>query len=429
MVSKSVPIAPEGGSCLIVTGLSLDNLGVSRHGIYQRFRMLMEAAADTGLALELVCAEGGLVKAGAPGACAQLEAGVLQHWGLTCKVMSIARLAEDGRTPYLIQQLAGCVSHVWSPFYRAARAGGQMAQLNEVIAPRHRLLLAHRLGSMAILLDCVSTLPCVFDMDDVEHVVHMRRMDLGGSLRERLLARIALPALKRLERAAVRWAALTLVCAGDDAKLIQDLAGVSDARVAVVPNGVTVVEPGAPDLSAPPVLLMLGIYSYEPNAEGARFFIEQAWPMIRRAVPKAEVWFVGASPQSIGDAERVPEGVKLLGFVDDIETAYAAASVVICPILTGGGTRIKLVEAAVREKAIVSTTVGAEGLAFIDGCHALLRDDAEGFAQACVQLLMTPELNRQLGQTVRRFAADRYDRSMIRQGLTQRLRAVMLADV
>jgi glycosyltransferase involved in cell wall biosynthesis len=400
---------------------------VSRHGIYQRFRMLMESAADTGLALELVCEEGGLVKAGSPDACARLEAGVLQHWGLVCRVMSIARRVEDSRTPYLLQQLAGCVSHDWSPAHRAAREGGQVAQLNELIAPRHRLLLVHRLGSMAVLLDCLSTLPCVFDMDDVEHVVHMRRMDLGGSLRERLVARAALPALKRLERAAVRRAALTLVCAADDAKLIQDLAGVAGTRVAVVPNGVTVVEPRSPDRSAPPVLLMVGIYSYEPNSEGARFFIEQVWPIIRRAVPTAEVWFVGASPQAICDADNLPDGVKLLGFVDDIEAAYAAARAVICPILTGGGTRVKLIEAAVREKAIVSTTVGAEGLAFVDGCHALLRDDAEGFAHACVQLLTATEVNRRLGQAVRKFAADRYDRSVIRQGLTQRLRAVMSA--
>lgn len=426
MAPEPVHAARGGGSCLVLTGLSLDNLAVSRHGIYQRFRMLLEAAAEAGLTLELVCAEGRVVAADVPDACVRLEAEVLEHWGLTCKVLAIGRVVKDSRTPYVLQQLGACISYAWSPGHRSAKAGGQLTQLRHAMAQRHSLMLVHRLGSMALVLDCPPSLPCVFDMDDVEHVVHTRRMDLGGSLRDRVLARAALPALKRLERAAVRRAALTLVCAADDAKLVQDLAGVAETRVAVVPNGVAMAQPRSPEPNANPVLLMVGIYGYEPNAEGARYFIDQVWPSVRRALPNAEVWFVGGSPQSIGEPDHMPEGVKLLGFVDDIEAVYASASVVICPILTGGGTRVKLIEAAVREKAIVSTTVGAEGLGFVDGAHALLRDDADGFASACVQLLQFPQLNRQMGQEVRHLAANRYDLDRIRRGLAERLRAVML---
>lgn len=176
---------------------------------------------------------------------------------------------------------------------------------------------------------------------------------------------------------------------------------------------------------AGPVLLMVGIYSYEPNSEGARHFIRHVWPRVQQAVPHAQAWFVGASPQSIGAQADMPEGVRLLGFVDDIEAVYAQAGVVICPILTGGGTRVKLIEAAMRDKPIVSTTVGAEGLGFVDGQHALLRDDAEGFAEACIALLSRPEKGRLMGTAAKRFAADRYDRRRIADALAERVRDLL----
>jgi glycosyltransferase involved in cell wall biosynthesis len=317
---------------------------------------------------------------------------------------------------------------------RAAVAGGQLEVLQRALDEKPVLVLAHRLRSMALLSACRGLPTTVFDMDDIEHVVHQRRMGLGQGTRERWLARAELPALARLERQAVRRAWKTLVCARDDAQLLADFCGVPAERVTVVPNGLPLPKQAMHELdttgshasaSGPgpaPILLMVGIYSYEPNGEGARHFIEHTWPLIRQARPDAQAWFAGASPESIGDASRMPEGVRLLGFVDDIEAVYAQADVVICPILTGGGTRVKLIEAALRGKPIVSTTLGAEGLGFTDGQEALLCDSPADMAQACVALLAAPRKAEALGKAARAFAQLHYDRDRIAEALAAQCR-------
>jgi len=418
-------LRPTNGRCLIVTALPLDDLQASRHGIYQRLRMLVTAMAQTGLALDVVCSEGSKIPASETAALARVADGLREHWGLQARVLGLTRSVKDVRTPYIVQQLMGCLSQRWSPGMRAAVAGGQLETLQRALDEKPVLVLAHRLRSMALLSACQGLPTTVFDMDDIEHVVHQRRMGLGQGPRERWLSRAELPALIRLERQAVRRAWKTLVCARDDAQLLATFCGVPAEQVTVVPNGLPLPAPGLHDASPVkpvPIVLMVGIYSYEPNGEGARHFIEHTWPLVRRARPDAEAWFVGASPEAIGDASRMPEGVKLLGFVDDIEAVYAQAGVVICPILTGGGTRVKLIEAALRGKPIVSTTLGAEGLGFTDGQQALLRDSPTAMAQACVDLLAAPQTAGQLGEAARAFAQQHYDRDRIAEALAAQCR-------
>lgn len=431
MPDRSDPASPPiTGRCLIVTALPLDDLQASRHGIYQRLRMLVAAMARAGLALDVVCSEGAQIPASDPQALARVANGIREHWGLEARVLGLTRSVKDVRTPYIVQQMLGCVSQRWSPGMRAAVAGGQLNVLRRALDEKPVLVLAHRLRSMALLSACQGLPTTVFDMDDIEHVVHQRRMGLGQSTRERWLSRAELPALARLERQAVRLAWKTLVCARDDAKLLADFCGVPMDRVTVVPNGLPLPAEGAQAASASqarPILLMVGIYSYEPNGEGARHFIEHTWPLVRQARPDAEVWFAGASPEAIGEASRMPEGVKLLGFVDDIEAVYAQAGVVICPILTGGGTRVKLIEAALRGKPIVSTTLGAEGLGFTDGLQALLRDSPQTMAQACVDLLAAPQKAEQLGDAARAFAQQHYDRDRIAEALAAQCRQKLAA--
>lgn len=412
--------------CLIVTEMPLDNLRESRHGIYQRFRMLVEAMSLTGLGLDVVCSQGPLTPADDPQSPGKVAEQLRRHWGIEARVLGLTRMAKDTRTPYLLQQLIGCLSHRWSPGHRAAVAGGQLALLRRALAQGPALVLAHRMNTMSLLMAAPDLPPCVFDMDDVEHIVHQRRMKQARGLRQIALARAAWPALRAQERQAVQRAWRTLVCAKDDARQLADFAQVAPDRVMVVPNGLPLAPP-RPALPAEPALLMVGIYSYEPNGDGARHFIEQVWPLIRQARPQAEVWFVGPSPESIGDTARMPAGVKLMGFVDDLEAIYARASVVICPILIGGGTRVKLIEAALRGKAIVSTTLGAEGLGFTDGEHARLSDTPQQFAQACVDLMDSPERAHAMGQQAQAFAEQHYDRARIAQDLAAHSRA-MLAE-
>jgi glycosyltransferase involved in cell wall biosynthesis len=158
---------------------------------------------------------------------------------------------------------------------------------------------------------------------------------------------------------------------------------------------------------------MVGAYTYGPNLDGAEHFINQILPRLRIRVPTVEFWLVGTGVEHLPSFVHAPPNVRFLGFVEDLSSIYAAARVIVCPIRYGGGTRVKLIEAASWGKPIVSTTLGAEGLGFRSGEEALLVDKPELFADACARLIEDDGLCETLSQNARRLAIERFDESRI----------------
>jgi glycosyltransferase involved in cell wall biosynthesis len=150
--------------------------------------------------------------------------------------------------------------------------------------------------------------------------------------------------------------------------------------------------------------MMVGIYSYWPNQDGAQWFVQDVWPTIRRSQPDARLWIVGPDSDALALRPNDPPGVEVIGFQPDLEPLYRDSSVVICPIRFGGGTRFKLVEAAMYAKAIVSTTVGAEGLPLRRGESIEIADTSSAFAIACLELAADAERARAIGAAARDVA-------------------------
>ena len=120
-----------------------------------------------------------------------------------------------------------------------------------------------------------------------------------------------------------------------------------------------------------------------------------------------DLYCTGISGITVAIASN-PPGVEFTGFVEDIQKLYKRSRVVCCPILAGGGTRIKIIEAAAYEKPIVTTTIGLEGIKMSDGKEVLIRDDAKSFSKACVQLLKDRTLCERLGKAARKVAVKEY---------------------
>ena len=118
--------------------------------------------------------------------------------------------------------------------------------------------------------------------------------------------------------------------------------------------------------------------------------------------------------------------VKFTGFVDDIVGLYERSRIVCCPIFSGGGTRVKIIEAAAYGKPIVSTRIGAEGIEMHDDKELLLRDDPSGFAEACVTLLKNTDLCSRLGTAARMVVEKSYDRRTIIRHIQQQVKEVLL---
>ena len=176
------------------------------------------------------------------------------------------------------------------------------------------------------------------------------------------------------------------------------------ARLRLVPNVVDVsaIAPVQPDLSAQRALY-LGIFSYEPNCTALSLLLDEAMPRVWAQLPDARLRLVGAG---LEEPPSQDPRVEALGFVEQLADAYAGVSAAVVPLLQGGGTPLKFVEALAYGLPIVATPRAAAGLAVRDGEHCLLADGADAYAEALTRVLRDGAPS--LGERGRALAAERY---------------------
>lgn len=260
------------------------------------------------------------------------------------------------------------------------------------------------------------------DLVDAPHVVDLDNLE-SSALRHRLRTRTARPTAlahaaadgldarrwRRIEQAAAEQTAAVIVCSGVD----RDRLGAANARI--VPNGYELAESPAPRApSGRPVLLMVGLLTYEANRDAAAYVADRVLPLIRRRLPDAQLRIVGRYDREAEVASlRGRPGVVVTGELADLGSELAAADVAVVPIRFGGGTRIKILEAFAHRIPVVTTTVGCEGLDVQAGRHLLVADDAAAFADACVALCRDAGLREQLTGAAHDLWAERYRWSAI----------------
>jgi glycosyltransferase involved in cell wall biosynthesis len=182
------------------------------------------------------------------------------------------------------------------------------------------------------------------------------------------------------------------------------------ARTTVIPNGVDVdfFRPGSPEHVVPGRVAFLGPTYMFPNRDAVDFFLAAMWPLIRGHIPESTFHIIGKN--SVDEKARFEShpGVTCNGHVPDIRPHFAEAAVSIVPIRIGGGTRLKILDAWSMGKAVVSTSVGCEGLDTVDGRNILIRDEPTEFAAAVVDVLRDRHLRDSLGREARKTAEQRY---------------------
>jgi len=148
---------------------------------------------------------------------------------------------------------------------------------------------------------------------------------------------------------------------------------------------------------------------FRPNVDAALWFATHVLPLIRVACPDAHLFVVGKNPHPRLAPLAEQSGITLTGFVEDVRPYIAAASVYVVPLLTGGGTRLKVLEAMAMGKAIVSTTLGCEGINATPGEDIVLADTALDFAGQVLDLLENAPRRVALGQAARAFVEGHSD--------------------
>jgi glycosyltransferase involved in cell wall biosynthesis len=250
--------------------------------------------------------------------------------------------------------------------------------------------------------------PCVIDAHEIAYdIVRQFARHTAGAGRS-VYAALNWRKLRREELAAFRSAQAVCACSVADQERI--LAEVPTARTVVIPNAAD-VEFYRPRAEDPPgdgrTVVFFGLLSTVPNIDGATWFIREIWPRILRGRPDARCKIIGKGAAKVIH-DLAGSGVEIVGFVEDLRPHLASAAALVVPLRLGGGTRLKIVEGMAMGKAIVSTTLGAEGLDIVNGQNIVIADDAAGFADSVVRLLDEPSRAAEIGASARRLAVERY---------------------
>ncbi len=215
-------------------------------------------------------------------------------------------------------------------------------------------------------------------------------------------------AFQRYERVlSPKFAAVT--CTSDiDAAVFQEHC--AEDAIKIIPNGVDITH-YQPDYTteAPAHLIYIGSMDWYPNEDAVAFFADAVLPRIQKNVPDVAFLIVGGNPSARVQKLAERDGVIVTGRVPEIKPYFAEATVFVVPLRIGSGTRLKILEAMAMGKAIVSTTVGAEGLDLKDGEEIFIADAPTTFADAVTHLLTDPSLRRRIGENGRTRVEQDYD--------------------
>ena len=200
-----------------------------------------------------------------------------------------------------------------------------------------------------------------------------------------------------------------VTCTSDiDAAVFQEHC--AEDAIQIIPNGVDITH-YRPDFTteAPAHLIYIGSMDWYPNEDAVGFFADEVLPRIQEKVPGVAFSIVGGNPSPQVQKLAAREGVVVTGRVPEIKPYFAEATVFVVPLRIGSGTRLKILEALAMGKAIVSTTVGAEGLDLKDGEEIFIADEPTAFANAVIRLLTDSELRRRIGENGRARVERDYD--------------------
>jgi glycosyltransferase involved in cell wall biosynthesis len=395
------------------------------YGVHQRVSMLIEGLGRIAKRVDLLF----YVGVDAPLEGSEVENAVTRlrrrvAADVTVELCRRARVTVTGlsRRHYLTRfLLPGSVSVHRQPAFAPFNGPEQVEALKRVLGRRPELVLVHDSRTMAPLLKWGGALPpVVLDVDNIEHRLYLRHLMRSAAWPAERLRLAWIPALLVGEFTAYRLARRLFVCSDLDRQYLRRMA---IRHAATVPNAVDMPST-VPSEPGPPRLLYLGKLDYGPNATAVEHLVSDIWPRIRAAVPDAELWIAGAGDDEVRGSDRPPHGVRFLGFVEDLAALYASVRVVSTPILVGGGTRFKLIEAAAYGKAIVSTTLGAEGLQLRPDVDIILRDSPAAFADACIALLRDDLSASSLGQSARSRVRSHYSRAAVVDAIATELRSV-----
>jgi len=241
------------------------------------------------------------------------------------------------------------------------------------------------------------------DLHNIESTLMTLAAKAGSRLTAPMFLRFA-TASEALERQWLPRFALLLAASARDAEQITRLA--PEAVVGVYPNAIP-LQP-LPEVEKEDAIVFSGNLEYHPNRAAVKFFARKAWPKLRMRWPNLKWRIIGKNPEAVAEFVADDPRIELTGPVDDAVMVLARARVAVAPLLSGSGTRVKILEAWAAGLPVVSTTLGAEGLEAVDGRDLMLADTADAIRGAINVLLGSRDWRDEMGASARRLYEHKY---------------------
>jgi glycosyltransferase involved in cell wall biosynthesis len=349
---------------------------------------------------------------------------LLEFWRIRANVVLCRREPAERRdrasskVASYVRATLGLSGH---PDFRPYLGMRQRGTFAECLARSPDIVFFHRLyATGAAMSSSLRGARTFLDLDDVEHRKFAREVGQPPRRLLKPLLYLQVPALWWGERGAIARSKRAFVCSEVDRRYLWRTMRVRN--VEVMPNAVARIDDGL--LATEPNVLFIGTYGYEANSVAAEYLIRKVWPRVKGNCPEARLLIAGPRPERIPSFQDPPMGVEFLGFVSDLNALYRRTRVLCCPIQSGSGTRMKILEAASYGVPVVSTPLGAEGLDLVADTDILLRNDAAGLAEACTALLAEDAHAHRIGASARERVRALYSRDAV----VRRMRTILADD-
>lgn len=276
---------------------------------------------------------------------------------------------------------------------------GYRRLVTQLIAERHPDLVHCEWTPYALYADNLRVPVCVA-AHNVEFAIWQRMADADGRLFHKSFNLVQSGLMRRFESRIYKTFPFATTVSEGDAAVIRKL---GCRHVVVVPNGVDTeaYSPLPEDLEQPGTLVFTGSLDWRPNQDAIRWFITEVHPLLRRLGPYRFCVVGRAPPRWLLDRSAIPSEIEVVGTVDDVRPWIARAAVYVVPLRVGGGSRLKILEALAMRRAVVSTSIGAEGLEIVPNEHFIAAEEPPAFASAIRRLLDDPARRASLGRAGR----------------------------
>lgn len=277
------------------------------------------------------------------------------------------------------------------------------------------LVVAETAYSMINIPEAISV-PVAIDHHNIESLILKRYSAVEKRLFPRLYAALEYFKMLAWDKKVCRRADLQFACSLVDRE--QVLSFCSTANCTVIPNTVELNEYSPAPPVQKPTLLYVGGLDWLPNRDAIEFFVQEIFPSICKEVEGVRLVVAGRNPPAEFERRiRKVIGVDLVANAKDIRDVFSMAAVCVVPLRIGSGTRLKILEAAAMGKAIVSTSLGAEGLLFSPGREIVIADEPKAFSRGVIDLLNDPAKRAAIGLGARRKVEQAYGFSALNQSL------------